>query len=103
MRRSILALAVALVCLVVHSARAGIYRANLDGSGAELLFGTGIQAQGIAFDAVGGQIYWQDWRMNPPPYIYPVTYQINRAYTDGSGMETLSGLFYTDSQMANCI
>ena len=60
-----------------------IWRANLDGTGAEFIY-SGVapdeQLLGIALDAGGGKVYWTDSGDNP---------RIRRANLDGSGVETL--------------
>ncbi|MDE2736451.1 MAG: DUF5050 domain-containing protein [Gemmatimonadota bacterium] len=66
-----------------------ILRADLDGSNIEILV-TGISAQQLVLDAVGGKMYWTDWGTD---YWSPDG-AIQRANLDGSNVEILvTGLF----------
>ena len=56
----------------------GIHRANLDGSGVELIFGGWVE--GIALDVGAGKIYWSNGCSDP---------RIQRANLDGSSVEVL--------------
>src|SRR5215831_17254035 len=56
-----------------------IQRANLDGSGVEVLVTPLAYPEGLALDVAGGKMYWTD------------TGQILRANLDGSGAEFIVG------------
>jgi len=56
-----------------------IFRANLDGSGAEAIVGPSVYTNDIALDVSGGKMYWTDYSSN----------LLQRANLDGSGIETL--------------
>lgn len=57
-----------------------IRRANLDGTGVEVVLESNIKVpRGIALDPYGGKMYWVDNILNP-----------QRANLDGSGVETIS-------------
>ena len=66
-----------------------ILRADLDGSNVEVLV-TGISAEQLILDGVGGKMYWTDWGRD---YWSPDG-TIQRANLDGSNIEILvTGLF----------
>ncbi|MGB2987344.1 MAG: hypothetical protein WBE26_15875, partial [Phycisphaerae bacterium] len=64
----------------------GIFRANLDGTGKELLVSTGVADPiSIALDVADGKMYWISLGDAPPEPMH----KIQRANLDGTGVENL--------------